>query len=155
MNKIYVQKLGWIVSSHKKKATTNQWQSTWDIIHTQCCTSSSATLKRTFNIKIVFSWTNQLHDSFLHQIKKKKTTKNIPCKRQHRKSSASYTLPHHTQEEDRNKNCRVKGLYLHVQTTDPWTQLSKISLLWKLSVVCVFKQKDLWNLGVCLIMGNV
>lgn len=89
----------------------------------QCCTSSSAILKRTFNIKIVFSWTNQLHDS---NNNKKKIHPLQESAQKNSTSSASCTLSHCTQEEDRNKKCRVKGLYLHVQTTDPWREHSSV-----------------------------
>lgn len=125
MNKIYGQKLGWIVSTHEK--SYNLLVAKYFRHRNQCCTCSSAILKTILNIKIVFGRTNRLHNSLLHQVNSKK--KKYPLQESAQKNSrcsASCTLSHCTQKEDRNKNCKEKGLYLHGQSKDLWREHSSV-----------------------------
>lgn len=147
-------RVGWIVSSHKK--SHNLLVTKYFRYHTyQCCTCSSAISKTILNINFFFS--AKLHNSLLHQVNLKKkisparvSTENLQifCK--------LHIISLHTWGEQKQE-LQGKGFISACTVYRPSkrTQLSKISLLWKLSVIFVFKQKDPWNLGVCLIMENI
>lgn len=112
MNSIYSQKKPQLISDK--------------IHHTYiCCTCSSAILKTIFSIKIGIGRTNTLHNHFLHQVNEKKYPLQESAQKNSR-SFASCTLSHCTQEEDRNKNYKVKSLSMQIQSIDPWREHSSV-----------------------------